>query len=194
MENEIFFRRSALLLERLDNLRTNVGRRALELLTSEEGFIHYVATMVRADCAGTGQRSIAGPALGHNREMRMGIRCGNRWLSFRVPDGFCTASSRTPPWRIEVKVCSGQKFSIIQALLLLFAIGLALPGYALLETIGRQSGKPRRTPVGDGPFSESIRDCGGLDPIRSLGFAKRSDIPLQRECRGFRPKHYVFVR
>jgi hypothetical protein len=42
--------------------------------------------------------------------------------------------------------------SIIQALLLLFAIGLALPGYALLGTIGRQSGKPRRTPVGDGRF------------------------------------------
>jgi len=32
----------------------------------------------------------------------------------------------------------------------LFAIGLALPGYALLETVGRKSGKPRRTPVGDG--------------------------------------------
>src|SRR5438445_10886631 len=33
---------------------------------------------------------------------------------------------------------------------LLFAIGLALPGRALLETIGRKTGKPRRTPVGDG--------------------------------------------
>ena len=31
-----------------------------------------------------------------------------------------------------------------------FAIGLVPPGYALLETIGRKSGKPRRTPVGDG--------------------------------------------
>ena len=29
-------------------------------------------------------------------------------------------------------------------------VGLAVPGYALLETIGRKSGKPRRTPVGDG--------------------------------------------
>jgi deazaflavin-dependent oxidoreductase (nitroreductase family) len=33
---------------------------------------------------------------------------------------------------------------------LLFAVGLALPGRALLETIGRTTGRPRRTPVGDG--------------------------------------------
>jgi deazaflavin-dependent oxidoreductase (nitroreductase family) len=32
----------------------------------------------------------------------------------------------------------------------LLALGLAPPGYALLETIGRKSGKPRRTPVGNG--------------------------------------------
>lgn len=29
-------------------------------------------------------------------------------------------------------------------------MGLPLPGYALLETRGRKTGKPRRTPVGDG--------------------------------------------
>jgi len=150
--------------------------------------------MVRVDCAGAGQRSIAGPALGHNREMRTGIRGGNRWLSFRVPDGFCTASSRTPPWRIEVKVCSGQKFSIIQALLLLFAIGLALPGYALLGTIGRQSGKPRRTPVGDGRFWNRFGIVAGSILFGALDSQKDQIFPLQRECRGFRPKHYVFVR
>ncbi len=33
---------------------------------------------------------------------------------------------------------------------LLFALGIGRPGYALLETIGRKTGKPRRTPVGDG--------------------------------------------
>jgi deazaflavin-dependent oxidoreductase (nitroreductase family) len=32
----------------------------------------------------------------------------------------------------------------------LFAIGLVPPGYALLETMGRKTGKPRRTPVGNG--------------------------------------------
>lgn len=33
---------------------------------------------------------------------------------------------------------------------LAFALGLTPPGYALLETIGRKSGQPRRTPVGNG--------------------------------------------
>jgi F420H(2)-dependent quinone reductase len=33
---------------------------------------------------------------------------------------------------------------------LALAVGLPLPGYALLETKGRKTGKPRRTPVGDG--------------------------------------------
>src|SRR5260370_8990624 len=33
---------------------------------------------------------------------------------------------------------------------LLFAAGLAMPGRALLETIGRKTGRPRRTPAGDG--------------------------------------------
>lgn len=28
--------------------------------------------------------------------------------------------------------------------------GVRIPGYALLETIGRKTGQPRRTPVGDG--------------------------------------------
>ena len=33
---------------------------------------------------------------------------------------------------------------------LALAIGLPLPGYALLETKGRKTAKPRRTPVGNG--------------------------------------------
>lgn len=32
----------------------------------------------------------------------------------------------------------------------MFAIGLAMPGRAILETIGRKTGKPRRIPVGIG--------------------------------------------
>ena len=31
----------------------------------------------------------------------------------------------------------------------MLTLGVAPPGYALLETIGRKSGKPRRTPVGN---------------------------------------------
>ena len=47
-------------------------------------------------------------------------------------------------------VHSLQKYVFNPPIKLLFAIGLLPPGYALLETIGRKSGKPRRTPVGNG--------------------------------------------
>jgi deazaflavin-dependent oxidoreductase (nitroreductase family) len=43
-----------------------------------------------------------------------------------------------------------QKYLLNPPIKFLFALGIVPPGYALLETIGRKSGKPRRTPVGDG--------------------------------------------
>jgi hypothetical protein len=43
-----------------------------------------------------------------------------------------------------------QKYFLNPQIKILFAIGIAPPGYALLETTGRKTGKPRRTPVGDG--------------------------------------------
>jgi deazaflavin-dependent oxidoreductase (nitroreductase family) len=43
-----------------------------------------------------------------------------------------------------------QKFLLNPPIKLALATGLPLPGYALLETKGRKTGKPRRTPVGDG--------------------------------------------
>jgi len=43
-----------------------------------------------------------------------------------------------------------QKYLLNPPIKLLFAIGIAPPGYALLETVGRNTGKARRTPVGDG--------------------------------------------
>src|ERR1700751_6405838 len=43
-----------------------------------------------------------------------------------------------------------QKFLLNPPIKLALAIGLPLPGYAFLETKGRKTGKPRRTPVGDG--------------------------------------------
>lgn len=42
-----------------------------------------------------------------------------------------------------------QKYVLNPPIKFLFAIGLVPPGYALLETIGRKSGRSRRTPVGD---------------------------------------------
>lgn len=43
-----------------------------------------------------------------------------------------------------------QKYLLNPPIKLLFALGIAPPGYALLETTGRKTGKPRRTPIGDG--------------------------------------------
>src|SRR5882724_8745661 len=42
-----------------------------------------------------------------------------------------------------------QKYFLNPPIKLLFAMGAVPPGYALLETTGRKSGKARRTPVGD---------------------------------------------
>ena len=39
---------------------------------------------------------------------------------------------------------------------LLFALGVVPPGYALLETTGRKTGKPRTTPVGDGRVGDQF--------------------------------------
>ena len=43
-----------------------------------------------------------------------------------------------------------QKYLLNPPIKIALAMGLPLPGYALLETKGRKTGKPRRTPVGDG--------------------------------------------
>jgi len=49
-----------------------------------------------------------------------------------------------------------QKYILNPPIKLMFAIGLVPPGYALLETTGRKSGKPRRTPVGNGNVGEQF--------------------------------------
>jgi len=43
-----------------------------------------------------------------------------------------------------------QKYLLNSPIKVALAAGLPLPGYGLLETRGRKTGKPRRTPVGDG--------------------------------------------
>ena len=49
-----------------------------------------------------------------------------------------------------------QKYVLNPPIKLLFALGTVPPGYALLETIGRKSGQPRRTPVGDGRMKDQF--------------------------------------
>ena len=49
-----------------------------------------------------------------------------------------------------------QKYLLNPPVKMVFSVGLARPGYALLETIGRKSGKRRRTPVGDGRVGQQF--------------------------------------
>lgn len=47
-----------------------------------------------------------------------------------------------------------QRYLLNPPIRLLFGLGVVPPGYALLETTGRRSGTPRRTPVGDGTVGD----------------------------------------
>jgi len=49
-----------------------------------------------------------------------------------------------------------QRYVINPPVKLLFRLGLVAPGYALLETVGRRSGQPRQTPVGDGLIDDTF--------------------------------------
>jgi deazaflavin-dependent oxidoreductase (nitroreductase family) len=49
-----------------------------------------------------------------------------------------------------------QKYLLNPPIRFLLATGLAPPGYALLETVGRTTGKPRRTPVGNGRVGQQF--------------------------------------
>ena len=49
-----------------------------------------------------------------------------------------------------------QKYVLNPPIKLLFAMGVAPPGYALLETTGHKTGKARRTPVGDARVGDRL--------------------------------------
>ena len=49
-----------------------------------------------------------------------------------------------------------QKYFLNPPIKLALAMGLPLPGYALLETTGRMTGKPRHTPVGHGRIGKQF--------------------------------------
>jgi len=53
-------------------------------------------------------------------------------------------------------VHSLQKYFLNPPVRIALAVGIPLPGYAVLETIGRKSRKPRRTPVGDGKVGNQV--------------------------------------
>jgi deazaflavin-dependent oxidoreductase (nitroreductase family) len=49
-----------------------------------------------------------------------------------------------------------QKYLLNPPIRLSLRFGFSVPGYALLETIGRRSGVPRRTPVGNGLVGDTF--------------------------------------
>jgi deazaflavin-dependent oxidoreductase (nitroreductase family) len=49
-----------------------------------------------------------------------------------------------------------QRYLVNPPIKLAFRLGAVPPGYALLETTGRRSGRPRQTPVGDGLVGETF--------------------------------------
>jgi deazaflavin-dependent oxidoreductase (nitroreductase family) len=72
----------------------------------------------------------------------------------RRPAGTLRGVSRGPIKR-RVATALG-KYLFNPPVRLLFALGIPTPGTALLETIGRKSGKPRRTPVTNGLDGETF--------------------------------------
>lgn len=77
-----------------------------------------------------------------------------------------------------------QKYILAPPMKLLLALGLAPPGNALLETIGRKSGKPRRTPVGDGHIGNQfwiVAEHGmQADYVRNIARNARVRVKFRR--------------
>ena len=84
-----------------------------------------------------------------------------------------------------------QKYILNPPIRLCFALGVVLPGYALLETVGRRSGKTRRTPVGNGRVggqfwivAEHGRKAGY---VQNIGANPRVRVKIRE---GFRARWY----
>ena len=62
----------------------------------------------------------------------------------------CQGLAATHPFAMKHRIVHAlQKYLLNPPIKLLFALSIGPAGYALLETIGRKTGKPRRTPVGN---------------------------------------------
>src|SRR5216684_790382 len=85
-----------------------------------------------------------------------------------------------------------QKYVLNPPIKLLFAMGVAPPGYALLETIGNKTGKPRRTPVGDGRVGYQfwlVAEHGmKAGYVRNIAHNPRVRLKLRE---GFRPRWHM---
>ncbi len=81
-----------------------------------------------------------------------------------------------------------QKYLLNPPIKMLFALGIVPPGYALLETIGRKSRQPRRTPVGHGQVGQRfwlIAEHGkNAGYIRNIAANPRVRVKLRDGIRG----------
>ena len=81
-----------------------------------------------------------------------------------------------------------QKYLFNPPLKLLFALGIAPPGRALLETVGRKTGKSRRTPVGDGRVGNQFWIVAehGMDAayVRNIAQNPRVRVKVRDGLRG----------
>jgi len=85
-----------------------------------------------------------------------------------------------------------QKYLLNPPIKFLFAIGPAPPGYALLETTGRKTGKPRHTPVGNGlvggQFWVVAEHGQNAGYVRSIAASPRVRLKLRH---GLRARWYT---
>jgi deazaflavin-dependent oxidoreductase (nitroreductase family) len=59
--------------------------------------------------------------------------------------------------RVKVRLTSLlHRYVLNPPIKLMFRLGVVPPGYSILETVGRRSGVPRQTPVGDGLVGEQF--------------------------------------
>jgi len=85
-----------------------------------------------------------------------------------------------------------QKYVLNPPIKLLFVLGIFPPGYALLETIGRKTGKPRRTPVGNGRVGQQfwiVAEHGSkAGYVRNIAANPRVRVKLRE---GFRARWHM---
>ena len=90
--------------------------------------------------------------------------------------------------RVKRRLVTGvQKYLLNPPIRLALRFGFAPPGYALLETIGRKSGKRRRTPVGNGLADDAfwiVTEHGrGAAYVRNIEANPRVRVKLRRGLR-----------
>jgi deazaflavin-dependent oxidoreductase (nitroreductase family) len=140
----------------------------------------------RSDRRGAGERSQTGTCVCENRHEATGRS---------MPETAARARLRRRPPAVERESTrrSARLARFVERYLLNpqmrvgLALGLAPRAFALLETIGRRSGKPRRTPVGNGLLGDTfwlVSEHGrGAGYVRNLEANPRVRVKIGRRWR-----------